>query len=58
MTENEIAGWHHRLNGHEFDRAQLDCEEEGHKESDITELLNSYKTTCHPDPDKMVTLRC
>ena len=37
---------------------QLGCEEEGHKESDTTELLNSYKTTWHPDPDKMVILRC
>ena len=21
MTENEIVGWHHRLNGHEFEQA-------------------------------------
>ena len=21
MTENEMAGWHHRLSGHEFDQA-------------------------------------
>ena len=21
MTEDETAGWHHRLNGHEFERA-------------------------------------
>ena len=21
MTENEIFGWHHRLNGHEFEQA-------------------------------------
>ena len=21
MTEDEMAGWHHRLNGHEFDQA-------------------------------------
>ena len=21
MTEDEIAGWHHRLNGHEFEHA-------------------------------------
>ena len=21
MTEDEMVGWHHRLNGHEFDRA-------------------------------------
>ena len=21
MTEDEVVGWHHRLNGHEFDQA-------------------------------------
>ena len=21
MTEDEMVGWHHRLNGHEFDQA-------------------------------------
>ena len=21
MTEDEMAGWHHRLNGHEFEKA-------------------------------------
>ena len=21
MTEDEMVGWHHRLNGHEFERA-------------------------------------
>ena len=22
MTENEVVGWHHRLNGHEFEQLQ------------------------------------
>ena len=22
MTEDELVGWHHRLNGHEFEQAQ------------------------------------
>ena len=22
MAEDEMAGWHHRLNGHEFEQAQ------------------------------------
>ena len=22
MTKNEMAGWHHRLNGHEFEQFQ------------------------------------
>ena len=48
-TEDEIAGWHHRLNGHEFEQAlgvgdrkgSLACHNPwGHKESDMTERLN------------------
>ena len=26
MTEDEMVGWHHRLNGHEFEQAQGDGE--------------------------------
>ena len=46
MTEDEIAGWHHRLNGHEFEHALGDgegqgslecCSPWGHKEWDMTE---------------------
>ena len=29
MTEDEMVGWHHRLNGHEFDQAPGDSEEQG-----------------------------
>ena len=29
MTEFEIVGWHHRLNGHEFVQALSDGEEQG-----------------------------
>ena len=29
MTENEIVGWHHQLNGHEFEQAPGDGE--GHR---------------------------
>ena len=48
-TEDEMVGWHHWLNGHEFDQAlevgdgqgSLACFSPwGHKESDITERLN------------------
>ena len=44
-TEDEMAGWHHRLNGHEFKRTLGDsggqgslacCSPWGHKESDRT----------------------
>ena len=45
MTEDEMVGWHHRLNGHGFGWAPsqggLACYGAwGRKESDITEPLN------------------
>ena len=49
MTEDEMAGWHHRLNGHEFEQAPgvgdgqgslAGCSPCGLKESDPTERLN------------------
>ena len=49
-TEDEMVGWHHRLNGHEFEQALGDsegqgslacCRPWGHKESDTTKRLNS-----------------
>ena len=48
-TEDEMDGWHHWLNGHEFEQFQklvidreagLCCSPWGHKESDMTEWLN------------------
>ena len=45
MTEDEMVGWHHRLNGHEFEQIHGDGEGEGslacfcswdRKESDST----------------------
>ena len=45
-TEDEMAGWHHRLVGHEFEQASVvgdgqgslvHCSPWGHKESDMTE---------------------
>ena len=49
VTEDETVGWHHRLNGHEFEQRLVDgegqgslacCSSWGHKESDTTEGLN------------------
>ena len=46
MTENEMVGWHHCLNGHEYEQAtgvvdgqgsQARCSPWGCKESDMTE---------------------
>ena len=54
MTEDEMVGWHHWLNGHEFEQAPGDGEGQGslvcygpwgHKESDTTEQLNNRP--CH-----------
>ena len=47
---NEMVGWHHQLNGHEFEQTPGDSEGQGcltccslwgHKESDTIELLNN-----------------
>ena len=49
MTEDEVVGWHHCLNGHEFGQALgvgdgqgglACCSSWGHKELDTTERLN------------------
>ena len=46
MTEDEILGWHCRLNGHEFEQTPgvgdgqgglACCSPRGHRESDTTE---------------------
>ena len=29
MTQDEMAGWHHQLNGHTFEQALGDGEEQG-----------------------------
>ena len=48
-TEDEIVGWHHQLDGHEFEQAPgvgdgqgslVCCSPWGHIESDMTERLN------------------
>ena len=49
MTEDEMIGWHHQLNGHEFEQtlgvgdgqgSLVICSSWGCKESDKTERLN------------------
>ena len=46
MTEDEMVGWHHRLDGHESEQVPRDsegrgnmvcCSPWGHKKSDTTE---------------------
>ena len=55
MTEDKMAGWHHWLNGHEFEQTPGDGEGQGSleccspwdcKESDTTERPNNN----HPEP--------
>ena len=50
MTEDEMVGWCHRLDGHEIEQAPGDgegqgslagCSPWGHKESDTTEQLSN-----------------
>ena len=61
MTEDEMVGWHHQLNGHGFEQAPgngerqgslLCCSPWGLKESNTTERLNNRHhttlTTCWP----------
>ena len=56
MTEDEMVGWHHRLDEHEFEQALGDgegqgsltcCSPWGCKESDRTERLNNNKIRLH-----------
>ena len=52
MTEDEMVGWHHRLDGREHEQTSGDSEGQGslacpspwgHKESDTTEQLKNNK---------------
>ena len=58
MTEDEMVGWHHRLDGHEFEQASgvgdgqgslACCSPWGHKESNTTEWLNWPEHRGSPD---------
>ena len=56
MTEDEIIGWYHRLNGHKFEQAPgvgdgqgslVCCSPWSHKVSDTIEQLNNKKKRSH-----------
>ena len=58
MTEDEMVGWHHRLDGCEFEQAPAGgegqgsvvcCSPWGHKESDTTEQLNNNNNSYSDD---------
>ena len=57
MTEDEMVGWHHRLDGHEYKQTQGDskgqgslvcCSPWGCKEGDTTERLNNSRGDSNP----------
>ena len=59
MTEDEMAGWHHRLNGHGLEQTLGDgegqgslecCSPWGRKESDTTEQLTTTTTVKSENP--------
>ena len=54
MRKDEMVGWHHRLDGREFEQTTRDgegqgslacCSPWGHKESDTTDSLNNNSKT-------------
>ena len=56
VTEDEMVGQHHPLNGHEFEQTLVDnegqgslvcCRPLGHKESDMTQQLNNRQIYRH-----------
>ena len=55
-TEDEMVGWHHQLNGHEFEQAPgvgdgqgslMCCSPRGQKELHTAEWLNCYGCDCY-----------
>jgi len=56
MAEDEMVGWHHQLNGHEFEQALGGSEGQGTlvycrpwscKQLDMTEQLNKMRSQGH-----------
>ena len=52
MTEDKLVGWHHRLNGHEYEQTLGESDRQGSlaccspwglKQSDTTKRLNDNK---------------
>ena len=66
VTEDEMVGRHHRLNGHEFEQALgvgdgqgslACCSPWGRKESDTTERLNNEANSIIPNQESSITQR-
>ena len=66
MTEDEMVGWHHRLNGFAFEKTPGDgegqvslacCSPWGHKESEVTDQPNRSRASfLLPNPLEMLSL--
>ena len=55
MTEDELVGWQHEINAHEFEQTPGDsegqgslacCSPRGHKELNTTQQLNTNQDIC------------
>ena len=66
MTEDEMVGWHHQLNGYEFEQTLGDGEGQGNlaccrpwgcKESDMTQQLNKNTKLVGRLKDKSSNIR-
>ena len=66
-TEDEMVGWHHQLNGHEFEQTSGDgegqgslacCSPWGRKESDKTEWLNDNQCICSVVSESSCPMDC
>ena len=64
-TEDKMVGWHHRLNGHEFEQTLGDgegqesltcCSPWGHRESDMTDCWNSNNSHSETSSSAAVVL--
>ena len=62
-TEDEMVGWHHWLDGHEFEQALGNgegqgslacCSPWGHKQLDMTEWLNKSVVVCYGSSSKWI----
>ena len=42
MTEDEMVGWHHGLNGYEFEQASGDSEGQGSLAAAVHEVTKSW----------------
>ena len=47
MTEDEVVGWHHQLNGHEFEQTPGDSEGQGSVGAVVCGFAESIHTHTH-----------